>query len=251
MRRLAICCGHPNSLRDDSNGRDTAKAVTKAFRDVINAAIDAKKFPEVLGKHSEMYRIVGTPYPDLVKIERFATSLFGIAARGVYLTAYVRDNDGSIRIWVSRRGAGVLDPNKRDMTAAGGIKAEDTPRKCVLEETKEEASLAGEFVEKNIRATGVITYSTQRMGLPYFCIMYGYEILLEDMTPTSCSPEVAGFELMSVGAIQEAMFGGEFRADCILFMVNFFMQHGIITAESEADYVKLATRLHRELPVPT
>jgi len=46
------------------------------------------------------------------------------------------------------------------------------------------------------------------------------------------------------------MFGGKFRAGCSLFIIDFFMRHGIIVAEKEAKYVELAMRLRRLLSVP-
>ncbi|KAK0736352.1 hypothetical protein B0T21DRAFT_348426 [Apiosordaria backusii] len=61
--------------------------------------------------------------------------------------------------------------------------------------------------------------------------------------------EVAGFNLMSVRETGEAMFRGEFRASCSLFMIDFFIRDGIITKENK-EYNELTMRLHRLLPVP-
>jgi hypothetical protein len=61
-------------------------------------------------------------------VERFATPLLGIAVRGVYLMAYVRDADGRVsKVWISHRGDKVFSPNMLDMTAAGGVRADQTP----------------------------------------------------------------------------------------------------------------------------
>jgi len=91
-------------VNDTSNGMNIAEVVTRAFQEVIDIAIETKMFPNILEKHSEMYRTIGTRYNGHVFIKRFATSIFGIAAPGVGLTAYECDESGSISIWVQRRG---------------------------------------------------------------------------------------------------------------------------------------------------
>ena len=56
-------------------------------------------------------------------------------------TAYECDG-----IWVQRRGAKVLYPNK-------------TPFECMLDEAFKEASFSKELVKKYARSTGVVTHS--------------------------------------------------------------------------------------------
>jgi len=221
-------------VKGTSNGEGTANAVNAAFQEVIDAAIDSNIFPKVLHGHSEMYLIAREQ--GLITIERFGTSLFGTLARGVYLTGYKRVN-GSFKFWVSRRGSKVLSPNKLDMTAAGGVRADQTPLDCLLQEASEEASLDPEFVRKNAKKTDAITYVTRHPDteLLYSCIMYGYQLDLQDKIPKSGNvDEVAEFTLRSVEEVQAAMLHNGFRAGCSLFMIDFFMRHGIITKEHKS-----------------
>jgi hypothetical protein len=114
----------------------------------------------------------------------------------------------------------------------------------MLEEANQEASLSPDFVQEHAQATGVITYVARHGETKiYSCINYGYELELPpEMIPVSGDPsEVAGFELLDIGEIQAAIFGGKFRVGCILPWVDFCIRHGII--------IELARRLRDPLPV--
>lgn len=70
------------------------------------------------------------------------------------------------------------------------------------------------------------------------------------MAPKPQDDEVSEFYLMGVDEVKQAMFNEEFKPNCTLVMIDFFIRHGIITEENEADYLELAARLRRRLPVP-
>jgi isopentenyldiphosphate isomerase len=233
-------------------GVDTAGACNEAFQRVINDAIKADIFPSVNRRHSEMYKIMGAN--QFVHLERFTAPLFGIATRGAHLTAYVRKTSG-IKVWVPRRAASLFTyPNMLDTTVAGGVKSDNSPFECIVAESDEEASLPIDFVEKNAHATGVITYVTEsrttRLIQPDVIYVFDLE-LPETMTPVPKDGEVAGFELMSIEEITAAMFQQKFKPNCTLVMIDFFIRHGVITPDNEEDYVEIASRLRRKLPVPT
>ena len=81
----------------------------------------------------EDYRIIG--YPG-VRLRRSAAALFGIASRGAHMTAYVREPDG-LYIWVSRRNRHLFTyPGMLDTTVAGGVKAEQSPLECIIQEAE-------------------------------------------------------------------------------------------------------------------
>jgi hypothetical protein len=239
-------------LADITKGADTAIACNEAFQKVIDEAISADLFPSVHGKHSEMYKIMGAN--QFTHLERFMAPLFGITSRGAHLTAYVKTPSGT-KVWVPRRAANLFTyPNMLDTTVAGGVKSDHSPFQCILAESDEEASLAADFVEKNALATGVVTYvskgRTTQLIVP--TVLYVFDLELpETMIPLPKDGEVAGFELMSVEEINAAMFRQDFKPNCTLVMIDFFMRHGIITPDNEEDYVEIATRLRRKLPVPT
>jgi 8-oxo-dGTP pyrophosphatase MutT (NUDIX family) len=239
-------------LLDTSNGKDTARACITAFQKTIDAAIDTDGFPVLHGDHSEMYRIIGANY--FVCLERFTAPLFGIATRGAHMTAYVRTTSG-LKIWVPRRSAHLFAyPNKLDTTVAGGIKAEHSPIDCIVAEADEEASLPAEFVKGNACATGIITYVTININKGLICpdVVYVFDIELpEIMIPKPKDDEVSEFYLLSIEEIKQAMLRDEFKPNCALVMIDFFIRHGLLTEKDEDNYVEIATRLRRRLPVPT
>lgn len=244
-----------------------AGRINAAFQAVVDGAIalGTSVFPN-LTSHSEMVRIVGareyqskTPHhPEPIRLERFAASLFGLCSRGAHLTAYVRDADQSVsaglRIWVARRDANLHTyPGMLDTTVAGGVKAEDTPRKCIVDESDEEAALPLSYVEKNLVTAGVVTYvsRSEKTGQVRPTVLYVYDLeLKEGMRPEPKDGEVEEFYLMTVEEVTKAMLGGEFKPNCCLVMLDFFVRHGIITSENERDYLDIVMGLRRKLPVP-
>jgi hypothetical protein len=63
--------------------------------------------------------------------------------------------------------------------------------------------------------------------------------------------EVKEFYLMTVNEVKESLARAEFKTNSALVMIDFFIRHGIITAENEQNYVEIIARLHRRLPLPT
>lgn len=241
--------------------------INEAFQAVVDGAmrLGTSVFPN-LTSHSEMVSIPGArtktgKSPAPIRLERFAAPLFGICSRGAHLTAYVRDTEdrpdgtsGGLRIWVARRGADLHTyPGMLDTTVAGGVKAEDTPLGCILAESDEEASLPYDYVQRHVVPTGVVTYVTQsrKTGQILPTILYVYDLELEEgMVALPKDGEVEGFYLMTVEEVTKAMMRGEFKPNCCLVMLDFFVRHGLVTEENERDYLEIVTRLRRRLPVP-
>jgi len=232
-------------VKDSSEGKDTAKAVSQAFQEITDAAIKANKFANVLhGRHSEKHSIAGA---EEIEFERFATSLLGLATKGVSVIAYERNPDLSFNFWVQHRGPNVFSPNMLDVTVAGCVRACKKPWDSIVEEAEEEAS----FTEKQLRehATEIeaLTYYRRipETGRLIFGIMYSYDMLLpEGVEPVPSSTEVTKFQRMSTQEVIGAMERGEFRHGCNPLFVDFFIRHKIIPEDDD-----LVRRLHRPLPV--
>jgi 8-oxo-dGTP pyrophosphatase MutT (NUDIX family) len=232
---------------------DESAFINAAFQRVVDTIVaDGKAFPFVSGRHSEKFRVLGANH--LVGIERFPAPLFGISSRGAHMTAYVFSADG-LRIWVPRRSAHLFTyPGMLDTTVAGGVKVDDSPFECILAEASEEASLPEDLVRSRARAVGAVTYvhENKTKGALYPTVLYVYDLELpEGIVPAPMDDEVEEFLLMTVSEVVEAMLRGEFKPNCVLVMLDFFIRHGIMTAENCTEYVKVLTRLHRRLPVPT
>ena len=63
--------------------------------------------------------------------------------------------------------------------------------------------------------------------------------------------EVKEFYFMTIDEVKEGLANAEFKTNSALVMIDFFIRHGIITAENEEKYAEIIARLHRRLPLPT
>jgi 8-oxo-dGTP pyrophosphatase MutT (NUDIX family) len=235
-----------------------AEACTATFQDVVDSIVEADTFGITNSRHSESYRIMGSQYSGVhPRIERYPAPLFGISSRGAHMTCYVRDSasPAGLRIWVARRASHLFTyPGKLDTTVAGGIKSNDEPLDCIVAEADEEASLDSRFVRQNARVAGLVTYvrHNAKFGSITPVVLYVYDLELPpDMVLTPKDGEVAEFYLWEVEEVKEAMLREEFKPNCNLVMLDFFIRHGIVTPENEVNFVDIATRLRRSLPVPT
>lgn len=244
------------TVLDESNGSNTSQAVNAAFLKLITICIDQHLFHVLDGKHSEPFAILGANYP--VQVERFASSLFGITACGACLVAYTNTN-GGMSVWIPRRAKHLYSfPGLLDVTVAGGVKAGTSPLDTLAAEAEEEASLSSSFVRANVRATGVLTCMSVtgedwpgEKGLVLPDVLYVHDLELPCvMVPTPHDDEVEGFRSMSVEEVQHALLTKQFKPDAAIVLIDFFVRHGIITADNEKDFVEIIMHLHRKLPFP-
>ena len=175
------------------------------------------------------------------------------------MTAYVKDQDG-LKIWVPRRArdkqtyGGMLDN-----TVAGGISTGEEPLECLIREATEEASFPERLVREHAKACGTVTYFHIRnekaggeTGLLQPECQHVYDLEVDaDTVPKPGDNEVEGFMLWTIEKLQGALAEGQFKPNCALVLLDFFVRHGILTAENEKDYVEIVSRLHRKLPFPT
>ncbi|GAA6014451.1 hypothetical protein JCM11491_007058 [Sporobolomyces phaffii] len=224
---------------------------------------------QLAGWRNEEYNIYGpgpkfsaeeNPLPGsnvAFRLERAACSLFGVTTFGVHSTAYVEEEGQELKIWVPRRSATKATwPSYLDNTVAGGITAGDLPRQSILREFSEEASLPPEVVSPLIRQTGVITYVyRQTLGWLQPEVQYVYEMKLPSdgsVKPTTNPQdgEVETFELMGLTEVVQRLVDGEFKANCALVLIDFFIRHGLLTAENDVRFLEVSGRIHRELGLP-
>ena len=176
-----------------------------------------------------------------------------------HLTVYTKSKDG-MKIWVPRRSPHLMTyPNKLDTTVAGGVAANETPMQNILREAKEEASLPSDLINKNVHAAGALTYLSYTLGesggkesFVGSDVVYVFDLEVDpDVIPTPEDGEVKEFYLMSVEEIQEALAREKFKPTSAVVMIDFFIRHGVISADNERDYGEIVMRMHRKLPFPT
>lgn len=242
----------------------------KSRSEVVARHMEAMKLTghfKVLDKwRNEVYPVYG-PKPKkelLLSIERSASPLFGIVTYGVHLTAYqLEEVEGKTqyKIWVPRRArnkqtyGGMLDN-----TVAGGTATGEGFFESLVRECGEEASLPEDFVRKNVKQCGAVTYfyiRDERAGgetglfQPECQNVYDLELPNDgSVVPKPNDDEVEEFYLWSVDEVRAALSKREFKPNCALVIIDFLIRHGLLTVENERDYIEICARLHRRLPFP-
>ena len=247
-------CIAPAPTRDDHTQEDV-------IRDTLEKAKARNIFEVLKGWRNELYPIYG-PYSSrkpMLSMERAGSALFGINSYGVHMTIYVNSPQG-LKIWVPRRArnkqtyGGMLDN-----TVAGGLSTGEEPFDCLVREAAEEASLSEQLVRSNAKPCGTVSYFHIRdpraggeSGLlqPECQYVFDMEIGAE-VIPKPGDNEVEDFYLWTVDEVKRALAEGQFKPNCAAVLLDFFIRHGILTAENEKDYMEIVSRLHRKLPFPT
>jgi len=229
---------------------------------------ESGKWEVLKGWRDELYPIYGEGNRQggrtlLCSVERAASAIFGIVTFGCHMTAHTTSKeDGAIKIWVPRRAKTKSTyPGMLDNTVAGGIATGEQPFECVVREAAEEASLSEDLVRKHVKAVGTVTYlhiRDERAGgetgllQPECQFIYDLDLTgVEDVELKPSDDEVESFELMRVDEIRGAMGRGEFKPNCAVVLLDFFVRHGVLTFETERHYMAICSRLHRDLTLAT
>ena len=224
-----------------------------------------KAFRILKGWRNELWPVYGRNGELLYSVERVAMGLFGNARFGVHMSAFIRRSDADsrydFRIWVPKRAADKSTyPSMLDNTVAGGLMTNEDPFECVIREADEEASLPEDFVRKNAKETGTITYiyiTDERVGgepgwiYPECQWVYDLELPADgSVTPCPKDGEVESFSLRTVEEIQEQLAQGLWKPNCAVVMLDFFVRHGILTPENEPYYDEIRAKSSRFIPFP-
>lgn len=253
----------------------TSSERSAAVAETLAVIRDSGIFKALKGWRDELFPVFGHSGELLFVVERAASQLLGVATYGIHMTCYVRkpfeqtakgrtelvDREGTFLIWVARRAqskqtyGGMLDN-----TIGGGISIGESPVQALIRESSEEGSLPEELIRQKAKAAGTVTYchvsderSGGETGLVQPEIQYVFDLELDAQTvphPDQHDEEVERFRLMTVPQVKDALSNGEFKPNCALVMLDFFIRHGILTVENEEDYLEIVPRLHRRLDVP-
>lgn len=232
-----------------------------AIKQSLLAMREKGSFSILQSWRDETFPIFGPRREVVLHIERCACPLFGVVTYGVHAVAYVPplEPGQQLKIWIPRRArskqtfGGMLDSS-----AAGGIASGDTPFETLVRECEEEASLPSELVRRHAKAAGTVTNfyirdhrSGGEVGLLQPECQYVFDLPLPPVV--ICQPndgEVEDFRLWNVDEIMEGLAKREFKPNCALVMLDFFVRHGILSSENEKDYLEIVWRLHRRLEFP-
>jgi 8-oxo-dGTP pyrophosphatase MutT (NUDIX family) len=265
----------PESVRGAISVDDKARTVV-AFHEGFNqqvyrtwcvgAVMDYwrkhRTFQVLDGWRDEPWPVYATNETMLYSVERSGAGLLGVMRYGVHMTAYVHDEASphGIKIWVPRRAANKSTyPGMLDNSVAGGLMTGEDHFECMIREADEEAAIPEKLMRERCTLSGTVTYiyvTDERAGgtptgLIYPETQWVYEIELPaDVTPTPKDGEVAEFYLWDVPQIQAALSRGEFKPNCALVFLDFFVRKGILTKENEPDFDEIVRRMHRQVAIP-
>jgi 8-oxo-dGTP pyrophosphatase MutT (NUDIX family) len=247
--KTVLLCGNTLKERDENVAKTLA------------AERERSHFKVLKGWRNELYPVYGPDRNILVNIERAGSALFGILIYGIHMTGYVNTKDG-VKIWVPRRAKNKQTyPGMLDNTVGGGITSGDKPFESIVREATEEASFSKDHVSKKAKCCGTVSYFDIRderaapgaeTGLLQPECIYVYDLEVpEDFVPRPDDMEAEDFRLWGIPELQAALKKGEFKTNCALVLLDFFIRHGIITPEGEKDYIEIVARLHRKLEFPS
>ena len=181
--------------------------------------------------------------PFLMEMERSAVPWFGVRAGGPHMTGYVRRADG-LHIWVPRRSyEKPTFPGQLDNTVAGGQPAGLGLHENLVKECGEEASIPPELA-RQAKAVSLVGYWNQSGQQLKPDVMTCFDLELpEDFTPRANDGEVHSFELWPVQRVFETVRDTvEFKYNCNLVLIDFFVRHGMLSAD-DPDFIPIVAGL--------
>ena len=233
----------------------------RIIKETLERAKDKDTFSVLRGWRNELYPIHGhhDTVEKSISMERAGSGLFGINSYGVHMTLYAKTSEG-MKIWVPRRAkskqtyGGMLDNS-----VAGGLSTGEKPLECMIREAAEEASLPEELVRSSANPCGTVSYVHVRderaggeTGLIQPECQYVYDMEVPaDVVPRPGDDEVEDFYLWTIEEVKRALADGEFKPNCAVVLLDFFVRHGLLTPENEPHYIEIVSRMHRKLPFPT
>lgn len=246
----------------DSLARAAASEQSRVIEETLKLAKKDNIFEVLNGWRNELYPVNKSlsAGSEIISIERSGSPLFGVVTYGIHMTAYVKQQDGSIKIWVPRRAkskqtyGGMLDN-----TVAGGLSTGESPFECLVREAAEEASFPEDLIRSNAKACGTVSYFYVRderaggeTGLLQPEVEYVYDMEIgPNVFPKPADGEVEEFYLWTVKEVQKALSEGQFKPNCAVVLLDFFVRHGILNGENEEHLTEIIARIHRKLPFPT
>lgn len=170
----------------------------------------------------------------LLLLERAAAPFFGIRAYGVHVNCFTRGADGHLDLWIARRSRTKQTfPLMLDHMVAGGLGHGLSPSATVVKECGEEADVPEQLAAK-ARPVGFVSYMTLVPEGVKRDVLYVYDLELPpDFVPSAADGEVEEFMHWPVEQVAETVrTTREFKPNCNIVLVDFFVRHGIITPES-------------------
>ncbi|XP_058798534.1 uncharacterized protein LOC131668418 [Phymastichus coffea] len=204
------------------------------------------KFIALRGWREEYYDVRAQfNTPPLFKMDRSATSLFGIRKYGVDINGYVMDPVKGLSIWLQKRS-----PNKQtwpgywDNCVSGGLSVGFGINETAIKEAREEAGIPNHLLTK-LKSAGCVSlfFESERGLFPNTEFVFDLELPV-DFVPTNKDGEVETFELLPVSECLERVLSSHFKTTSVPVSIDFLIRHGYITPENEPNFIQIMELLH-------
>lgn len=232
-------------------GLDSYQARTEAFDGALRALAEDGA---ISGWRGEQYPVsTGFAEPPLMAMERAATPLFGVRSYGVHVNGFVRASTGGggagddgLMLWVARRSRSKPSyPGELDNFVAGGQPIGIGLKENVIKEAAEEADVPRSMAEAAV-AAGAVSYCHETAdgdcpgGLKPD-VMFVYDLELPgDFEPRNTDGEIDEFHLWPIAeAAATTRDTSDFKFNCALANIDFFIRHGALSADNDPDYLEI------------
>ena len=216
----------------------TFKNRSRAINEVVNELICQGQLPNL---SNEFYPVASNLIdPPFFQLDRSTVPYFGIRAFGVHLNGYVENANGSVDLWIARRAEDrLLCPGMLDNMVAGGQPIGLGVLENMIKECDEEAAIAKHLARKAI-PVGAVSYVMETEAGLKCDTLFCFDLKLPDeFIPTNNDGEISAFYRWPIEHVAKIVEEGfDFKFNCNLVLIDFFVRHGIIRPE-HPDYLKL------------
>ncbi|CAB0029540.1 unnamed protein product [Trichogramma brassicae] len=236
---------HPEYVQLNPAFRDYNERSAKV-EEVLREWRGGDKFVALHGWREEYYDVRAQfNTPPLFKMDRSATSLFGIRKYGVDINGYVIDPVKGLSIWLQKRSPKKQTwPSFWDNCVSGGLSVGFGIHETAIKEAAEEAGIPNHLLTK-LKSGGCISifFESNRGLFPNTEFVFDLELPL-DFVPTNNDGEVETFELLPVSECLERILSSNFKTTSVPVSLDFFIRHGVITPENEPNFIQIMELLH-------
>jgi 8-oxo-dGTP pyrophosphatase MutT (NUDIX family) len=223
---------------------DSFQARSQALADITESLVSQGVISHA---HGERYPVTSSGRDTAIAtIDRTAAPYFGLRAYGQHLNGYVRSPSG-LKLWIARRAADRrVFPNKLDNMVAGGLPHDLSLAENLRKECLEEASVPADLADLAV-PVGVLSYCRETVVGLKPDVLYCYDLeVSETFVPDNTDGEVAEFRLLPVEEVLELVRDSdEFKLNCNLVLIDFFVRHGILNPETPG-YLEIAQGLREK-----
>jgi len=228
---------------------DNPQARNDALEEALLKLKSEDVFPALRGWRGECYVTrASSSGPELFKMERAGSVLFGVKSYGVHITGYVNHSSKGLCVWFQQRSKTKQTwPGMFDSFVGGGLTEGYGVLETAIKEAGEEANVP-EDLASNLKPVGVVSFlhESERGIQPDTEYVFDLE-LPEGFKPSNNDGEVEDFVLVPVKEIPDFICKENFKITSSAIALDWLIRHGIVTPENESYFAEIVELIH--LPI--